>query len=294
MKKQLLWVVFAGMLLVVMGILGTGVRAQQEIVFGVIPLEDARTMYTKFKPLADYLTAQTGVTFTLRVGKDYQATADEMGNGTAQIAYLTPTVYPKSERQNPDAKITPIARFLKSGAGTHKSYIIVPSDSPVQTVAELKGKKFAFGSKDSTASHLMPRSMLVAAGIDIDKDLAGYEYLGSHTNVVKAVAAKTHDAGGLNDGVAEKFIAEGGAVRVIAKSSDIPEFPICVNKSLSPAMVEMIRVALFKLNDKSPASVAVLTAMDPKYNGVEVAKSEDYDVIRAMIQKLYGDDFYKK
>ena len=294
MKKQVLWILLAGMLLVVMGILGTGVRAQQEIVFGIIPLEDARTMYTKFKPLADYLTAQTGVTVTLRVGKDYQATMDDLGNGTAQIAYMTPTVYPKSERQNPDAQINPLARFQKSGAGKYKAYIIVPSDSPIKEVAEIKGKRFAFGSKDSTSSHLMPRAMLIAAGIDIDKDLAGYEYTGSQTNVAKAVAAKTFDAGGIHDAPADKAIAEGSSIRIIAKSDDIPEFPICVNKSLSPAMLEKVRAALFKLNDKSPESMAVMTAIDPKYTGVEEAKSVDYDVIREMVQKLYGDDFYKK
>ena len=296
MKKLLLWLAFAGMLLVVMGLMSTSVRAQPEIVFGVYAEEDPAILRANFKPLADYLTAQTGVPFTLRVGKDFQSNLDEIGNGTVQIAFLTQVAYLVCERQNPDAKITPLVRFQRSGKGKFKACIIVPRDSAVKDVSALKSKTFAFGSKGSPASHLMPQAMLVAAGIDIRKDLAGYGYAGSHAKVVQAVAAKTFDAGGLHYVVAERSIAQGRPIRILATSADIPEGPLCVNKSLAPEMVEKIRVALLKLNDKSAASVAVVTAIDPKYkyDGVEEAKSADYDAFRDTLQKLYGDNFYKK
>lgn len=265
----------------------------EELKMGIIPLEAPKIMFKQFTPLADYLSKELGVTVTLVIGKDYQATMDAIGNNEVQFAYLTPTTYPKSEKQNPDAKITPLVRFQEGGKGSYRSCIIVPADSSVTEVSQLKGKTFAFGNEDSTASHLMPRSMIIAAGLDIKTDLAKYEYLGSHTNVANAVKPKTFEAGGVKDSVADQFVKEG-SVKIIATSEEIPEFPICVNNKMSDDMVKKLKEALLKLKADDEASKEILTSINKKYTGCEETKSEHYDVIREMIKKLYGDDFYKK
>ena len=51
----------------------------------------------------------------------------------------------------------------------------MPYAPPIKTIEDLYGKKFAFGSINSTSSHLMPRSLLKADGIDIDENLAEYK-----------------------------------------------------------------------------------------------------------------------
>lgn len=269
--------------------------AQNENVihFGVIPLENPSTMQKKFIPLAKYLEKATGVPVHIVVGKDYQATMDDIGRNRVQIAYLTPTTYPKVERQYPEAAITPIMKFKKSGKATYRSCIIIKSGTSFSDIAGLKGKKFAFGSKDSTSSHLMPRSMLVGAGINIDKDLAGYQYTGSHTNVANAVAVGFFDAGGVKESVAEKFAKEG-RVEILAKSGDIPQFPICANKYLSKEMLDKITDSLLTLDGNNAEDKVVLTAINKKFTGSEKATSGDYDIIRDMIQHLYGDSFYTK
>ena len=271
------------------GVLG----AAEAIHFGVIPLQGPAVMIQKFTPLADYLSREVGVPVKLMVGKDYQATMDDIGKNTVQMAYLTPTTYPKAERQNPDAAVQPIVKFKEGGKATYRSAIIVRAGSPIATLAELKGKKFAFGSEQSTSSHLMPRSMLIAAGLDINKDLKEIKFTGSMGNVANAVAAGMMDAGGLQETVAEEN-EKKGRVKILARSGDIPQFPICVNKHLSKELVAKIEAALLKLDSGTPEAQKILTAIDAKLTGSEKAASADYDIIRDMVLKLYGEDFYKR
>ncbi len=265
--------------------------AQETLSFGIVPLESQDIMFQKFVPLAKYLGQELGMEVELVIGKDYQDTMDAIGSNKVQIAYLTPTTYPKSKRQNPDENIRSLVRFQSKGHGTYRSCVIVPIDSDIEKLESLKGKKFAFGSKNSTSSHLMPRSILAGVGIKFD-DMQP-EYLGSHSNVAAAVSAEQFSGGGVKESVANKF-SENEEVRIIATSDPIPEFPVCLNKQVNSDLEAKILAAFKKLNDGSEASKAVMAAINKKYSGVEEAKDADYDVIRKMIQNLYGDDFYKK
>jgi phosphonate transport system substrate-binding protein len=267
--------------------------AAEVIHFGVIPLQGPAIMIQKFTPLADYLSKEVGVPVKLMVGKDYQATMDDIGKNNVQMAYLTPTTYPKADKQNPEAAVQPIVKFKEGGKATYRSAIIVRAGSTIASLSELKGKKFAFGSEQSTSSHLMPRSMLIAAGIDINKDLKEIKFTGSMGNVANAVAAGMMDAGGLQETVAEQNEKQG-RVKILVRSGEIPQFPICVNKHLSKELLAKIETALLKLDSAIPDGQKILTSIDDKLTGSEKAVSADYDIIRDMILKLYGEDFYKR
>ena len=189
--------------LLISAMMAVSVYAQEtEIKLGIVPLESSRIMYYQFLPLTHYLSEELGVKIRPVVGLTYQETMDALGTNEVQIAYLTPTTYPKCEKQNPDAGIKPLVRFQVNGKGVYRSCIIVPADSKITRVAELKGKTFAFGSVNSTSSHLMPRAMLIQKGVDIDNDLDSFRYLGSHSNVAIAIREHKFDAGGVKESVA--------------------------------------------------------------------------------------------
>lgn len=294
MKKRFFSVLASLLLLVsVFGGFPGRLGAAEVINFGVIPLQSPAIMIQKFTPLANYLSKEVGVPFKLMIGKDYQATMDDIGKNAVQVAYLTPTTYPKAERQNPDAAVHPIVKFKEGGKATYRSAVIVRAGSPIKNISELKGKKFAFGSEQSTSSHLMPRSMLIAAGIDVPKDLQEIKFTGSMGNVANAVAAGMMDAGGLQETVAEQNEKQG-RVKILARSGDIPQFPICVNKHLSKELVSKIEAALLKLDSGTPEALKILTSIDDKLTGSEKSVSADFDIVREMILKLYGEDFYKR
>lgn len=269
------------------------ILAGESIKLGVLPLEEKKIMFKQFMPLAMYLKKETGINIKLVIAKSYQDAMDILGNNKVQICYLTPTTYPKAERQNPDAKIVPLVRFLKKGKGTYRSCLIIPANSTIAEIAKLKGKKVAFGNANSTSSHLMPRSMLIGGGLDIEKDFVEIKHLKSHSDVAEAVALGKFDVGGVKESVANKY-SKSGKVKILKTSGDIPQFPFCVNKHLSDDSLAKIKAALLKLNDGSENSKKVLKAINPKFTGTEETTSKDYDIIRDMVLKLYGEKFYNR
>jgi phosphonate transport system substrate-binding protein len=252
--------------------------------FGITPRESPKVMYQKFTPLAQYLSKELGVNVELVVGKEFQATIDGLGKNEFSVALLTPSAYPKCERQYPDAGVRPLVRFQTGGAGIYTTCIFVPADSTISSLSELKGKKFAFGDATSAASHLMPKMMLLDAGVTAE-ELAESKFLGSHTNVAAAVAVKTYDAGGCMDSVADRVEKEG-KIKIIARSREMPDAPICANNKLNPALADRIVQALLKLKLADAESHTILTSINDKYTGCEPAESKDYDSIREMMLKL--------
>ncbi len=91
----------------------------------------------------------------------------------------------------------------------HSSFI-VRADLDVDSLEDLRGKTFTFGSESSTSGHLMPRYFLVQAGIDPESDFQGLpSYSGSHDKTIELVEAGAYDAGALNEAVWEQRLADG-------------------------------------------------------------------------------------
>ena len=86
--------------------------------------------------------------------------------------------------------------------------VFITTDPAIKALADLKGKDLSFGSASSTSGHLMPRSFLLQAGIDPDKDLKRIAFSGAHDATIAAVAAGKVQAGALNISVWEKFVAD--------------------------------------------------------------------------------------
>lgn len=267
--------------------------AAEALQLNVLPLEAPIEMAKKFKPLADHLSAALGVEVQVKPGKDYAASVADVGTCKHQLAYTSPTLWAKLQRLHPDAGLEMIALVCLDGKPVTNACIIVPKDSPVHAIGELKGKSFAFGNEDSTGSHLYPRWMLKVAGIERDGGLSAFSYTGTHANVLKAVESGKADAGGLTEGVARKGV-EAGTVRIIATSDPIPEFAIVINKAFPVDLKPKLLAALVGLDAKHPEHAAILAPIHKKATGFVKAKGDEYAVPADMIAKLYGDAFFAK
>ncbi|GIW22853.1 MAG: hypothetical protein KatS3mg068_1860 [Candidatus Sericytochromatia bacterium] len=73
--------------------------------------------------------------------------------------------------------------------------IIVRKDSNINTLKDLKGKRFAFGDPISTSSHIFPKMLLIKNGINPDTDFVNVLFAGTHDSVVLSVYNKKVDAG---------------------------------------------------------------------------------------------------
>ncbi len=207
------------------------------------PQEDAR----QYLPFLRYLGEATGQRFALRFTPAASSLGRELAQGRVQLALMGAVGYIQAHA-NGDAII--LARGLnREGRGEYQSFIVVPPASPLRTLDELRGRRLAFGSRDSTQGHLIPRIMLARIGIGL-QDLAGYAYTGSHQACANAVLSGRFDACGMQDTMA-RDMAGAGLLRVLARSRFYPSSGVVASTQLDAGLRERIREALLAFDPRA-------------------------------------------
>jgi phosphonate transport system substrate-binding protein len=219
-----------------------------------IPDEAPTELQRKFKPLGEYLEKETGLKVQFTPVSDYAAVVEGLAAKKIDLAWLGGFTFVQAKLRT-GGEAMPIVQRAEDEVFTSK--FIVPADSPVKSLAELKGKTFAFGSPSSTSGHLMPRFFLLKDGIDPDKDFKNIAFSGAHDATVAFVASGKVDAGVLNASVMDKLIEKGDAnakrVKVIATTPPYFDYNWTVRPGLDPALREKISQAFLKLDRANPA-----------------------------------------
>ena len=105
---------------------------------------------------------------------------DKFTDGTFDIGLIGPAPYIRAKSINPDA-LKIIVGIKNSEKSPFRSVIISKKGSKFLKYSDLKGKKFAFGSPESTLSYYVPKSMLINS--NTIKELKYYDLLGRHDRV---------------------------------------------------------------------------------------------------------------
>jgi len=179
--------------------------AQQILKVSAIPDESPTELLRKFKPLGAYLEKKLGMKVNWTPVNDYPAVVEGLAAGKIDLAWLGGFTFVQVRLRTGNA--VPIAQRVEDEKFTSK--FIVPADSTAKTLADLKGKTFAFGSPSSTSGSLMPRYFLLKEGINPEKDFSRVAYSGAHDATVAFVASGRADAGVLNASVWDKLKEKG-------------------------------------------------------------------------------------
>lgn len=173
---------------------------------GGIPDEDAAILTRRFNLVAEYLSAETGIEVRYVPVADYAALVTAFRRGDVSLAWFGGLTGVQARAVTPGAE----AFAQRPQDAGFYAYYIVQADLPVETLADLKGYTFTFGSESSTSGHLMPRYYLLEAGVDPKTDFDGPpNFSGSHDRTIKLVEAGAFAAGALNESVWEARVAAG-------------------------------------------------------------------------------------
>lgn len=255
---------------------------QDTIYFGAIPRYNPIVMYRSPQPVMDYLTEATPYTFELKLSSNYLETIAMLKDGRVQIAALGDVSFAEiCEAFDAVPILKPLNRH---GEPYYHSAIIVTAGSDIRTLADLKGKKFAFGDLHSTSGNLIPRDFLHRHGITLF-DLGGYNNLESHDAVARAVLKGHFDAGAVQDSVAEQYQIRG--LKILALSEPIPAAPLVVRKGTSPALVEAISAALLAIDPLDRSWQVRMNGWNASFRqGYVPARAEDYASIMSLTQSI--------
>lgn len=185
----------------------TSEQTQELPVFkiGAIPDQNSTELEKGMKDVANFLSAETGLTVEYVPVADYAALVTAFERGEIQLAWFGGLTGVQARSVSPESE----AIVQRPRDEKFKSVFITQSDKPYASLEEVKGKTLTFGSESSTSGHLMPRHFMVEAGIDPDKDLNGApNYSGNHDKTIKLVESGAFEVGALNISVWEKALKE--------------------------------------------------------------------------------------
>ncbi|MBA3598786.1 MAG: putative selenate ABC transporter substrate-binding protein [Methylibium sp.] len=264
-------------------LLGAAPASAQTTVLRVsaIPDEAPTELQRKFKPLGDYLQKKTGLTVQFTPVTDYAAVVEGLANNKIDLAWLGGFTFVQAKLRT-DGKALPIVQRAEDEKFTSK--FIVPAASPIKSLADLKGKTFAFGSPSSTSGHLMPRYFLIRDGIEPDRDFKAVAFSGAHDATVAFVAAGRAEAGVLNASVMDKLAESGNPnaakVRVLATTPPYYDYNWTVRPGLDAALTKKLTQAFLELDPANPEHKEILDlqraskfipTQASNYDGIEAA-----------------------
>ena len=245
-----------------------------ELQFGSVAMDIPAVMHKRLTPLTNYLSQELKRPVTLKLSPDMGAAIDNTTKGNVDLAYLTPVAYLRAHERG-NARL--IVKTVTNGKASFRLMIVVKETSPIKTVEDLAGKSFAFGDQKA----LLQRAAVVGAGMPLEK-LGDYKFIGHYDNIVRAVMNGDFDAGILKDTMAYKW--QGKGVRILYSTPDLPPYNITASKNVDDATLKQLQTAFLKLNSKNPQHLAVIKALDKKYDGFAKTSDAEYDVVRKLIK----------
>lgn len=261
--------------------------ADNPLVMAFVPSTEAEKVLDSGDQLAAMLTERTGLHIKTLMASSYEGIVAAMGVGKVQVAWLPPMAYLFARQRNGDRAALEVVRH---GKPTYCGQIIVLADSPMKSVADLKGKRVAFAEQASASGHLYPRTLMLENGVDPEKDLSGYTFAGSHDSALIALLKGSTDAACCFDDARTKLSESSfpdimQKTRVLAYTPDIPADNVTLAALLSPELSTEVTNALLAIAGDAQGKKVLMDLYEVE--GLVPAADSDYDPVRRMAELLH-------
>jgi phosphonate transport system substrate-binding protein len=240
-----------------------------ELVYAVVPAENASGVVDRFTPFTEYLSRTLGTKVTLRVANDYAAVIEGQRAGNIHIGYYGPASFSRARLTGvkTDAFVIDVN---SDGTKGYYSVFYVRASGPFKTLQDLKGRNLGLVDPNSTSGYNMPLYALDKRGIEAENYFGKVLVTGSHENAVIALAQGTVDVcanwwNADNDSNLTRMLTKGmlknpdgspmqkSDFRIILKSDMIINSPTAMLTSLPDDLKASIRAAFLDAakNDKA-------------------------------------------
>ena len=208
-----------------------------------------------WNPILTYVSAKSGVPLELKLAKTAQEGNAVAESGRYDFQYTNHFFTPERDRLGWKVIARP------AGPGI-RAQIVVPVDSPIQSLQDLNGKDVAFVTPDGFTGYWLPYDALLRANVKVKVVFTGNQEASSAQLRINKVAAA-----GVNSSVMARYgRRESFEYRALWTSEIYQDLCIMANPAMPADKVAAVRSALIGMaND--PAGRKVLEA------GAELLKS---------------------
>ncbi|MDD9266355.1 phosphate/phosphite/phosphonate ABC transporter substrate-binding protein [Paenibacillus sp. GCM10023248] len=263
----------------------------KELKVQFVPSQNAETLEAKAKPLEKLLGDKLGIPVKVSVSTDYNVVIEAMASKQVDVGFLPPSNYVVAHDTRKAADL--LAQATRFGVDDatgqpttelvnfYKSEILVKADSPIKSVADLKGKKIGWQGVTSAAGYVYPGLLLKKAGVDPVKDVTGVQFQG-HDKAVIALLNGQVDAVGVFQDIRTNMIKDYPEIfkqtKVLAFSDKIPNDTIAVRSDMDAAWKKKIQDAFIAIG-KDPEGQKVIFDVYT-HKGYVVANDSDFNIVR--------------
>jgi phosphonate transport system substrate-binding protein len=263
----------AAILLAALALHAPGAAAQHAYAFNVLNQRSISLTAQYWNPILTYVSRKSGVPLELKLAK----TAKE-GNAIAEQGkydFLYTNHFFTPERDRLGYKV--IAR--PAGPGI-RSQIVVPEDSPIQTLQDLNGKDVAFVSPDAFAGYSLPMDALLKAKVKINVVFTGNQEASSAQLKINKVAAA-----GVNSSVMSRYgRREAFEYRALWTSDIYQDLCIMANPKVPADKVAAVKAAFISMVNEPEGRQILQAGADLLKSSGELgfvaAENREYDNYR--------------
>jgi len=232
--------------------------AERPINLAITPSAEVQRLTATGNVIAAALGKATNLSWKVTVPTSYAAQIDALCAGQVDVAFIAPLQMTLALDKG---CVTPIAAALRKDAEgklttTYESQVLVRKDSGIKTLADLKGKKFAFTDAISASGYLFPSLMVKQkTGQEPKTFFASTIFAGGHPQAALAVYNKQVDGASMFidarvKDLQTKELATGmpadilTTTDVIEKAGPIPNDGIAIRKDVPADVSNQIKKAL--------------------------------------------------
>jgi phosphonate transport system substrate-binding protein len=226
--------------------------------FGLTPWQKGQSeddVRFLFKPMLEWLGTQLHATFLLVSAKDYQQASDFLAHNTVQFANISPVPFVDAQKKTPGIRMLVTELSCNKADNTlsdaYTGYILaLKTRTDINSVDDIKGKKFAFVSDESTSGFVVPNALLFKAkGISYKAYFSKTFFPGSHPLVTDAIVAGSVDAGATWDFNWSQAVQKHGDVfKAIWTSPPIPNVGIAVHPFVPAEIQRKVQEVLIHID----------------------------------------------
>lgn len=234
---------------------------ERVLLIGLIPEQNLFKQMDRYSPLAAYLSSRLGMKVKLTVLSRYGNIVDNFTAARMDGAFFGSFTYALAHAKlGVEVLVRPEGL---DGSSTYRGLIFTRKDSGITTAGAMKGKRFAFVDRATTAGYLLPLRYFAKNGI---RDYASYfgetYFTGTHDDAVYDVVNKRADVGAAKSTVLERLAQTDRRIAdelvILDKSPEVPENGLAVRKGLDAALKRKIKEVMLTMH-YDPQGREVLT-----------------------------------
>ncbi len=255
--------------------------AEEVIKIGVAAMISPKETAKYYTDMLNYVGEKIGKKVEIVQQENYSEMDAMLEKGIVNAAFICSGPYIKDhDKFGAELLVAP----QSYGKPFYNAYIIAHKDSGAKSLADLKGKKFAFTDPKSNTGKIVPEYMVAKKFNEKpEKFFSEVIYTKSHDKSIEAVAKKLVDGASIDsliyDYAAKKNPVYTQLTKIVEKSPSYGIPPVVVNKNVDPKLKAALKDAFLNMHKDARGKEILAGIMVDKFI---IPKDSDYNSVREM------------